>query len=542
MLVRRQVLRLLFHTRRFFGPLVVSLGYLLGAEVAFSIGTLSDNFFAPFWPPNTVLFCALVFVPYRQWWGYIAAVLPAHVFVEWQVAMPPPQMIVAFATNCAVAILNAFFIKQLLINPPWLNSFPRAILFVIGTACINPAMIAFGGAFVRILTEGHVHQYWAYWAQWYAANALGSLTLGPILLVLVEQGMNRPALPSRQQMIEALLVALMLVCACGLAFGAWSWLPATGFFPAIIYLPLPLVLWSTVRFGMKGASGAILIVTVTAVSMALDGFTVFAGASSEMNVLALQLFLTGLAVPVLLLGASIEGLQQAELTIRELAQTLLSSHDEERRRTAKELHEGICQELAAASLMAGRVAGLPAKDLRRNAQQLERQLQKSMQDLRSASYLLHPPLLDESGLEPALCSFVGRFSRRTNIAVHLDVSPNLGRLPSEIEISLFRFAQDALTDISRYSKGLTARIRVELCGPDVVLTIAEENKSRNSSLLSLLRSATFVVPSGKQSVGVAGMRERLHRVGGRLELDSIDGKTVLKATIRTCARPAVANA
>lgn len=93
-------------------------------------------------------------MPYRQWWGYIAAVLPVHVFVEWQVAMPPPQILVAFVTNCAVAALNALVVKELLIAPPWLSSFPRMLLFVLGTVCVNPALIAFLGAFVRIFQEG----------------------------------------------------------------------------------------------------------------------------------------------------------------------------------------------------------------------------------------------------------------------------------------------------------------------------------------------------------------------------------------------------
>jgi signal transduction histidine kinase len=351
-------------------------------------------------------------------------------------------------------------------------------------------------------------------------------------MLLAEQGITPWEMPSRQRMAEALLVALALVATCILAFDAWSWIPATGFLPAIIYLPLPLVLWSAVRFGIKGASGAILIVTVTAISMALKDLTVFAAASSETQVLALQLFLMAFAIPVLLLGASIEGLQRAEATIRELAHTLLSSQDEERRHTAKELHEGVCQELAVASLMAGRVARLPAKDLRSNARQLERQLQKSMQDLRSASYLLHPPLLDEAGLEPALCSFVEHFARRTNTSIDLDIPSGLGRLPSEVEISLFRFVQDALTDFSRHSNGLPLRIGIDVRGPDVVLTISEEKEARTSAFLASLRRATFVIPPGKQRVGVAAMRERLHRVGGRLELDPIGDKAVLKAIIR----------
>src|SRR5688572_8610080 len=159
MLVTRR-LQHRFPYAQFGGPLLTGLGYLIGAEAAFAIGTLSDDFFAPFWPPNSVLFTAFLFAKYRHWWLYVAAVLPVHVVVEWQVAMPATQIVVAFATNCAVAMLNALTIKHLVVSPPWLNSFPRAMLFIIATACINPALIALGGAFVRTPTERLLDQFW----------------------------------------------------------------------------------------------------------------------------------------------------------------------------------------------------------------------------------------------------------------------------------------------------------------------------------------------------------------------------------------------
>ncbi len=529
MLVTRRWHR--FPFAQFGGPLLAGLGYLIGAEAAFAIGTLSDNFFAPFWPPNSVLFTAFLFANYRHWWLYVAAVLPVHVVVEWQVAMPATQIVVAFATNCAIAMLNALAIKHLVVSPPWLNSFPRAMLFIIATACINPAIIALGGAFVRIPTEGMLDQFWDYWAQWYASNALGSLTLAPILMVLTEHGVAPLEMRSRQRVAEASLVVLALAAACIVAFSAWSWMPARGFFPAILYLPLPLVLWMTVRFGIKGASGAILVVTVTAISMALKDETIFAAMNSDMQVLALQLFLMGFAIPVLLLGASIEGSQRAEATNRDLAHKLLFSHDEEKRRTAKELHEGVCQELSAASLIAGQIAHLPPEDLRTNAKQVELQLQKSIHDLRSASYLLHPPLLDEAGLEPALSSFVDQYARRTDTPIDFTIPSDLGRLPSEIEITLFRFVQDALADFNRHSKGLPMRIGIDLCGPDIVITISEKRETRTSAFLTLLRRTMFVAPPGRQRVDLAAMRERLHRIGGTLEVDAVD-QVVLKAIVR----------
>jgi len=514
------------------GPLAVSLGYLVGAELAFYVGTFSDQFFAPFWPPNVVLFCALVYVPYSRWWIYIAAVLPVHILVEWQVAMPPPQIVVAFITNCAVAVLNALVVRQLLINPPWLDSFHRALLYVIGTACISPAVVAFGGAFVRIIAEGQARDYWTHWLQWYVSNSLASLTLGPILLLLLDRGARRFRWPSPQQAIEPLLLALALVGTCAVAFNAASRGSFTGFIPVLLYLPLPLVLWSTVRFGVKGASGAILIVTVVSIGMALDGYTIFGRSDADLNVLALQLFLTAFAVPVLLLGASVEGTHNAGRITRDLAQKLIWSHDEERRRTAKELHEGICQDLAAASLDAGYMAGLRQRDLARRLQKLERSLQKSITNLRSTSYLLYPPLLDESGLEPALRSFVESFSRGSSMSINLSVSADLGRLQSDIEIAVFRFVQDALNDISRRSGHQTAGIRVTCCGPNVIVSVAQGTAARASSLPSLLRKAVPITHA-QESIDLAGMRARLQRIGGNLELETNGGATSLKAIIRT---------
>src|SRR6266571_7638978 len=85
-------------------PVFMALAYYLGAQAAFSIGTLSDRIFAPFWPPNIILFCALALVPKSQWWIYIAAAFPAHVIAE---PMPAAQSLVAFGSNCLVAILSA---------------------------------------------------------------------------------------------------------------------------------------------------------------------------------------------------------------------------------------------------------------------------------------------------------------------------------------------------------------------------------------------------------------------------------------------------
>jgi integral membrane sensor domain MASE1 len=193
------------------GPLIAAVAYYCGALAAFAIGTLSDRIFAPFWPPNVILFCALLLVPYRHWWVYIAAVFPAHVVAELHVGMPAGQMLVAFATNCMVALLNAFAVRRFLGGPPWLGNLRKASHYIVATAVVCPAVSALGGAFVPILGGGSVENYWIHWAQWYVANALPSLTIGPMFLTWYGEGLGWLKSVPRRRQIEAVLLAAGVV-------------------------------------------------------------------------------------------------------------------------------------------------------------------------------------------------------------------------------------------------------------------------------------------------------------------------------------------
>src|SRR5712672_2085147 len=118
-------------------PVVVAVAYYLGAEIAFAIGTLTQQF-APFWPPNVVLLCALLVAPRRHWPLYIAAAFPAHVLAEWGVAMPLPQLLAAFGCNVSVALLNAIAMRQLLRGPAWLRGLRNASLYLLFAVVLNP--------------------------------------------------------------------------------------------------------------------------------------------------------------------------------------------------------------------------------------------------------------------------------------------------------------------------------------------------------------------------------------------------------------------
>lgn len=516
-------------------PLITSVAYFLGAEVAFLVGTLSDQIFAPLWPPNIILFCALLSSRYADWWKLLVAVLPAHILAELQVGMDWPQLTVAFLTNCAVALLNASAVRWLLVSPPWLSTFRRAIIFVIVAVGLVPGIVAFFGAYVRIYGDSLSDNYWVYWVQWYVSNALGNLTLTPVFLAFnFSNNDNGPPLWSRMRWIEAALVGMGLLISCAIAIKASLYWGGAGFIPTLLYLPMPFVFWGTVRFGVQGACLSVLIVTFTSIWANLSGPTLFTASTPEANVLALQIFLSGLAVPVLLLGAHIDGAKRKEYRSRALSQKVLWSREEDQRKVAGDLHEGVCQDLAATYLRTRHLFKLLPHDAKSEAAAVEENLLEAIGTLRTAAYGMYPPLLVEGGLEPALRSFLRLYSQRTGISVSLHLSADIGRLASETENVAFRIVEEALTNVERHSVNATAQVTLARSGTSDQLLLRIEDPAPNAPqrmhYLTWLRS--LAPTSAMGGLGIAAMTERVHTIGGHLHISSARGSTVVEAAFR----------
>ena len=388
--------------------------------------------------------------------------------------------------------------------------------------------------------------YWLFWSHWYVGNALAALTFGPVFLTWVSDSPTSSAFASPRRLVEALIVGVALIFACTVAFEVTARTVTSGFLPTLLYTPLPLILWAAIRFGEKGASGAILLITIVLTWRTAHGPSLFIGGDPERNVLALQIFLIALSIPVLLLGAAIDELRRAGQTTRELAGSILRARDEEGRRIARELHDSTGQNLVVATLMAGRLNQMVPPSAKPTLNELDKALQQSIRELRTVSYLLHPPLLDEAGLALALRHYVDGFFERSGIEVDLEVSSDIDRLPRDVELVLFRVVQEGLTNVSRHSASSTARIclarRLAPGGQKVALVIEDAG----IGMAEIIR-----VPGarGKASgsdyargVGLAGMRERLHQVGGSLEIETAPGKTVLTAIVPVSDQVAESNA
>ena len=215
-----------------------------------------------------------------------------------------------------------------------------------------------------------------------------------------------------------------------------------------------------------------------------------------------------------------EVLEQTE-QLRELSARLLHAQDEERRRIARELHDSAGQTLTVLSLNLSQVARTTEQKSPEAAQALEDSqllVNQLSQEIRTLSYLLHPPLLDETGLSSALRWYVDGLQERSGISIGLDVSADLNRLSRDLQLAIFRIVQECLTNIHRHSGSKTAGIRIDVNSENLLVEVQDQGKGIDPDTLIRIKSSC-------SGVGIRGMGERIRHFGGMLEIDSTGAGT-----------------
>lgn len=225
-----------------------------------------------------------------------------------------------------------------------------------------------------------------------------------------------------------------------------------------------------------------------------------------------------------MLNAELRAREQAEASLRTLSVRLLELQDQERRKFSRELHDSLGQYLVGAKMN----LAMLGKSVPGNAIVAEclKLLDQAMTETRTISHLLHPPLLDETGFGSAAKWYVEGFAKRSGVQTGLDMPEDLGRLPSSLELALFRVLQESLTNVHRHSKSKKADVSLRLSADKVVLRVRDYGKGIPADVLDRFRRN-----SAHGGVGLAGMRERIHELGGQLEMDSDSRGTQVVATL-----------
>src|SRR5687767_12366532 len=284
---------------------MVGVGYYVGARIGFAL-TFEPHPVSTLWPPNSILLAALVLTPFRWWWRLLLAVFPAHLLIQLQSGVPLPMMLGWFVSNSSEALIGAICLRYLIKRQLQFDSIRQVAIFVF-VALFAPFVSSFLDTGFVVLNSWGTGSYWQVWQMRFASNVLAEMILVPLIVMWGADPLAAFKGLSLQRGLEVVALAFGLLC---VSFFVFSW-DQTSNTHALLYMPLPILLWAAVRFGPKGLNLSLALVTFMAIWSAVHGHGPFIENSPEENALSIQLFLILISMPLMLLAAVIQELGRA---------------------------------------------------------------------------------------------------------------------------------------------------------------------------------------------------------------------------------------
>jgi PAS domain S-box-containing protein len=290
--------------------------YYLATRIAWAL-CFPDSKVSLFFPPHAVLLCILLLVPTRHWWAYVLTAVSAHFLATQQADWPPLYALTCEAFDAVKCVSAAAGIRVLIKSPLKAITLRDAILFVLVAAILVPFGTAFWGASFTV-SYGFGTRYWIEWRNLGISNAVTAVVLTPVFLLGAHHlFVERPRALSPRRVLEAALVGACTVAIGIFVFDQTPAGPNTS--PALLYAPIPLLIWVALRFGLGGISVSMLIITFQAIWGTMHGHGPFLAQTPAENALALQLFLLVTATPLMLLAIVIEEERRSKEALRESA-------------------------------------------------------------------------------------------------------------------------------------------------------------------------------------------------------------------------------
>ena len=290
----------------------VFVGYYLGAKIGFAL-TFQPHPVSVLWPPNSILVAALLLTPPRIWWFILLAAFPAHCAAQLQSHVPYLMILCWFVSNSCEAVISAGLTRYLVGRPIRFTSLRDAGIFCLCAVIIGPFLSSFLDAAFVVWNHWGQDAYWKLIRIRFSSNALAALIVVPLIVTWARNGVRRLRRARLWSYLEAcvLFVSLFSVSYAVLyEFGS-------GADSALLFIPLPLLLWAAIQFGSLGASSAISIVSFLTIWSGSHGHGPFSGGTAEENALSIQVFLIALAIPLMFLAAVIEERTRGEAQLRE---------------------------------------------------------------------------------------------------------------------------------------------------------------------------------------------------------------------------------
>jgi len=523
--------------------LLVGSAYYIGAKTGFAL-TFQSHPVSTLWPPNSILFAALLLSRTRSWWFLLLAAFPAHLLVQLNADIPMTMILCWFVSNCAEALIGASIFRHLTKSELRFDNTHHVSIFLL-VAFLGPFLSSFlDSAFVMLNQFGN-RPYWGVFRMRVLSNMLASLTLVPLIVTWSRFDFLPLKIATWKRYLEAGLVSVGLLIVAVLRFSSQTTGADTR--PALLYLPLPLLLWVAIRFGPMGSSVALLVVSIFEIWAAIHGLGPFATQAAEMNALSVQLFLILASMPLMFLAALIKEREQAQEAayqkevrlelalgtaqqasqalgdsqqklhqshnqIRKLLGRLIDVQEAERRRISRELHDDLNQKIATLSMSISR--------LKRNVPMQEDELIGELDRLRETAYgltnevrrishQLHPAVLEHLGLVTALESFIASFTDEEQIDVQFTADIGDERLPFQASICLYRVAVEGLRNVARHSGAESAAVSLKRVAGDLELRVSDSGQGFDVD--------TFMQGGG---LGLINVEERLRLLSGNCEIRS----------------------
>jgi len=483
--------------------LLVGIAYYIGNRIGFAL-TPTGQPNSTFWPPNAVLLAAFLLAPRRTWWTFLLAVLPAHLLAQLQIGVPLATATGWFITNTSEALIGAFCITQLAPKNRVFESVRGVLLFVVFGVLLAPLITSFLDAAAVVIT-GWGRHYWPLETERFWTNALAELTIVPLIVLGISNWPSwiQKATPARCW--DAAMLSIGIVAVSLFVFTSQPIAPASA--PALLYAPLPLLLWAAIRFGCGGLSLSVLCIALISIWSTLQGREPFPYASMAQNILSLQILFCMVAVPLLFLSAVMADARRTEQSLRNMGSSLIDAQEQERYRIARELHDDLGQELALMTVKLNGLLEQSGEALRPGLSDLSNQLSAISTTTREISHGLYPRQLEYIGLGTAVKKLCEEMRRGNHFAVNLAMGNVPRQLESSVSLCLYRVVQETFHNVMSHSQA--KKVQVEL---------AADNRR---ILLRIIDDGVGFEPNRATSgLGLASMRQRVRSVGGSIEIDS----------------------